>query len=427
MNWLRYIYSAVLYLLTPLYLAYLYWRGRRAPAYRDRWAERFGFYDIEVKDGPIWIHAVSVGEAQAALPMIQKLKERFPNHPVLVTTTTPTGSTRIKESLGDDVMHVYAPYDVPCAVGRFLKAMKPSIAIFMETEIWPNMIHACTTGNVPVVLANARMSQRSANGYAKLGSFMRHVMSQINLVAAQSQSDAARLIGLGAKLDSVHVTGSVKFDMHLPASIKEQGEVLRRDWGVNRSIWIAASTRQGEDEQILDAFAQVCHARPEALLVLVPRHPERFDSVAALCEKRGYKIQRRSEHKPCDDEVDIYLGDTMGDLTLLYAAADVAFIGGSLVQTGGQNPIEAAALGLPVIMGPSLYNFSEVTRMLREREALTIVDDSEQLAATVLDYLRDSTLRGKRGENAYAVVQRNRGAMERLLKHIDDLGLLIDE
>lgn len=416
---IRHLYSTVLYLLTPFYLGYLYWRGRRAPAYRDRWAERFGYYDIEVKDSPIWIHAVSVGEAQAALPMIQKLKERFPNHPVLVTTTTPTGSARVKESLGDEVIHIYAPYDVPGAVGRFLGAMKPAIAIFMETEIWPNIIHACTTGNVPVVLANARMSQRSANGYAKLGSFMRHIMGQINLVAAQSQNDAARLIGLGAKLDAVHVTGSVKFDMHLPASIKEQGEVLRRDWGVNRSIWIAASTRQGEDEQILDAFAQVCHARPEALLVLVPRHPERFESVAALCEKRGYKIQRRSQHKPCNDEIDIYLGDTMGDLTLLYAAADVAFVGGSLVSTGGQNPIEPAAIGLPVIMGPSLYNFSEVTRMLREREALTIVNDSEQLAATVLDYFRDPTLRGQRGENAYEVVKRNRGAMERLLTLID--------
>jgi len=420
MNWLRYAYSAVLYLLTPLYLFYLYWRGRRAPAYRDRWSERFGYYDIEVNESPIWIHAVSVGEAQAALPMIQKLKERFPNHPVLVTTTTPTGSVRVKESLGDEVMHVYAPYDVPCAVGRFLSAMKPAIAIFMETEIWPNIIHACNESKVPVVLANARMSQRSAKGYARLGGFMRHVMSQINLVAAQSQNDAARLIGLGAELNAVHVTGSVKFDMHLPASIKEQGEVLRRDWGVNRSIWIAASTRQGEDEQILDAFAQVCHARPEALLVLVPRHPERFDDIATLCEKRGYKIQRRSQHQPCNEEVDIYLGDTMGDLTLLYAAADVAFVGGSLVATGGQNPIEAAALGLPVIMGSSLYNFSEVTRMLRERDALKIVDDSEQLAATVLDYLRDSTLRGQRGENAYDVVQRNRGAMERLLTLIDD-------
>jgi len=417
---LRYLYSTVLYLLTPVYLAYLYWRGRRAPAYRDRWAERFGYYDADIQKGAIWIHAVSVGEAQAALPMIQKLKDRFPEHPVLVTTTTPTGSVRVQESLGDEVAHVYAPYDVPCAVSRFMRTMQPSIAIFMETEIWPNIIHACVTSNVPVVLANARMSQGSANGYAKLGGFMRHVMSQIDLIAAQSQSDAARLIGLGAKLDAVHVTGSVKFDMHLPASIKEQGEVLRRDWGVNRSIWIAASTRQGEDEKILDAFAQVCHARPEALLVLVPRHPERFDSVAMLCEKRGYKIQRRSQHQACDKDIDIYLGDTMGDLTLFYAAADVAFIGGSLVETGGQNPIEAAALGLPVIMGPSLYNFSEVTRMLREREALTVVNDSEQLSATVLDYFRDATLRGTRGENAYAVVQRNRGAMDRLLKHIDE-------
>jgi len=411
----RHIYSAVLYLLTPLYLVYLYWRGRRAPAYRDRISERFGFYDIEVKGNPIWIHAVSVGEAQAALPMIQKLKERFPEHPVLVTTTTPTGSTRIKETLGDEVMHVYVPYDVPCGVGRFISAMKPSIAIFMETEIWPNIIHACKQAEIPIVLANARMSKRSAKGYGKLGGFMRDVMSQIDLVAAQSQSDGARLIGLGARTEVMHVTGSVKFDMHLPASIKEQGEVLRRDWGVDRSIWIAASTRQGEDEQILDAFAKVCHDRPESLLVLVPRHPERFDSVAALCEKRGFNIQRRSQHRPCSHDIDIYIGDTMGDLTLMYAAADVAFVGGSLVQTGGQNPIEAAALGLPVIMGASLFNFSEVTRMLRESEALQIVDDSEQLAATVLDYFNDSSLRTQRGENAYAVVQRNRGAMERLL------------
>ncbi len=423
MDWLRHLYSATLYLLTPFYLAYLYWRGRRAPAYRDRIAERFGFYDTEVKENPIWIHAVSVGEAQAALPMIQKLKERFPSHPILMTTTTPTGSTRIKETLGDEVMHVYVPYDVPCAVGRFLEAMKPSIAIFMETEIWPNIIHRCKEMAIPVVLANARMSKRSAKGYAKLGHFMREVMSQIDLVAAQSQSDGARLIGLGARTDIMRVTGSVKFDMHLPASIKEQGEVLRRDWGVERSIWIAASTRQGEDEQILDAFAKICHDRPESLLVLVPRHPERFDSIAALCEKRGFNIQRRSKHRPCTNDIDIYIGDTMGDLTLMYAASDVAFVGGSLVQTGGQNPIEAAALGLPVIMGPSLYNFSEVTRMLRESEALEIVDDSEQLAETVLNYFNDSSLRTQRGENAYAVVQRNRGAMERLLTLIEDLNI----
>jgi len=417
----RVIYSSLLYLLTPVYLLYLYWRGRRAPAYRDRIAERFGFYDIEIEANPIWIHAVSVGEAQAALPLIQKLKEQFPDHPILVTTTTPTGSTRIKETLGDEVHHVYVPYDVPYAVGRFIEKMKPSVAILMETEIWPNIIYACNEAEIPVVLANARMSKRSAKGYRKLGKFMRDVMSHIDLIAAQSQSDGARLISLGARTDAVHITGSVKFDMHLPASIKEQGEVLRRDWGVDRSIWIAASTRQGEDEQILDAFAQVCHARPEVLLVLVPRHPERFDSVAALCEKRGFTIQRRSAHQPCSRDIDIYFGDTMGDLTLMYAASDVAFVGGSLVQTGGQNPIEAAALGLPVIMGSSLYNFSEVTRMLRECEALEVINDSEELAATVLGYFDDPALRTQRAENAYAVVQRNRGAMERLLKLIDDL------
>jgi len=419
----RHIYSAVLYLLTPFYLLYLYWRGRRAPAYRDRISERFGFYDINIKEKVIWIHAVSVGEAQAALPMIKKLKERFPQNPILVTTTTPTGSTRIKEKLGDDVIHVYAPCDVPYAVKRFMAAMKPAMAIFMETEIWPNIIDACHQAEIPVVLANARMSKRSSKGYRKLGNFMRDVMKKIDLVAAQSQGDADRLISLGIREEVTQVTGSVKFDMHLPASIKEQGEVLRRDWGVDRSIWIAASTRQGEDEQILEAFASVCHARSESLLVLVPRHPERFDSVAHLCEKRGFKVQRRSEQRPCSSDVDIYIGDTMGELTLMYSAADVAFVGGSLVQTGGQNPIEAAALGLPVIMGPSLYNFSEVTRILQESEALEIISDSEELAATVLAYFNDSSLRTQRGENAYAVVQRNRGAMERLLELVETLGI----
>ena len=245
-------------------------------------------------------------------------------------------------------------------------------------------------------------------------------MQQFSIIAAQSQDDAARLIGLGARPQSVHITGSVKFDVHMPASLKEQAAVLRRDWGVDRSVWIAASTRQGEEERVLKAYAQIKHAQKDALLVLVPRHPERFDEVAHLCEKRGFTILRRTAHQPCDDSIDIYLGDTMGELPLLFAAADVAFIGGSLVPTGGQNPIEAAALGLPIIMGNSLYNFTEITRMLRENDAVSIVNDSEQLAASVLDCFRDPNVRHARGENARRVVERNRGAMDKLLNLIEE-------
>jgi 3-deoxy-D-manno-octulosonic-acid transferase len=299
--------------------------------------------------------------------------------------------------------------------------MQPVMAIIMETEIWPNIFHHCAQRKIPTVLANARMSARSAAGYRKLGKFMQGVMGTIDVVAAQSQDDAARLIGLGVKPDHMHVIGSVKFDVHIPASLKEQAEVLRRDWGVERSIWIAASTRQGEEETILDAYAHIKYAQPDALLVLVPRHPERFDGVANLCEKRGFNLVRRSEHRGCDSETDIYLGDSMGELPLFYAASDIAFIGGSLVPAGGQNPIEAAALGLPIVIGPSFYNFTEIGRMLRESEAVCVVKDSEQLAASVVDCFRDPNLRHQRGENAKAVVQRNRGAMEKLLRLIDEL------
>lgn len=417
---IRLLYSTAIYLLSPVFMLYLLWRSRRAPSYRQRWAERFGFYKTDACPSSIWIHAVSVGEVQAATPLIKHLHDTHPGTNIVITTTTPTGSAQVQETWGDSVIHVYAPYDMPDAINRFLRAMRPTLAIFMETEIWPNILYACTRHNIPTVLANARMSQRSASGYRKLGGFMRQTMARIDAVAAQSQDDAARLIGLGVRTEAVHITGSIKFDIQLAASLQEEAAVLRRDWGVERSVWIAASTRLGEDELILSAFAMVKHARPEALLVIVPRHPERFDSVASLCEKRGFNLVRRSAHQVCDKEVDIYLGDSMGELTLFYAASDIAFIGGSLVPTGGQNPIEAAALGLPILIGPHCYNFVDVTRLLREQDAAVEVSDYEQLASIVIDYCRQPNLRHSRGEHARAVVERNRGAVNRLINVIQD-------
>lgn len=412
---MRLVYSIVLYLLSPLFIVHLLVRSMRAPAYRQRWAERFGFYSKKPIDAPIWVHAVSVGEAQASLPLIRALQAKHPGHPLLVTTTTPTGSQRIREALGEDVMHVYMPYDLPCAVGRFLDFMTPHMAVIMETEIWPNLYANCKQRNIPLMLANARLSERSMRGYKKLGKFTKETLNNINCIAAQGQSDAARFIALGAEPSHVLVTGNIKFDIQLPASLTEQAAVLRRDLGVERRVWIAASTHQGEDEMVLNAHAQVMHALPDALLVIVPRHPERFDSVTSLCEKRGYNVLRRTEHRACANEVDIYVGDTMGELDLLYAASDVAFIGGSLVDVGGHNPLEAAALGTPIVQGTHTFNFVEITGMLREADAAKEVHDSEQLAATVIDLLGDANYRLELGDRAKAVVESNRGALTRLL------------
>lgn len=417
---MRIIYSILLYLISPLFIVHLLVRSLRAPAYRQRWAERFGFYTDKPVRTPIWVHAVSVGEAQAALPLIRKLQERYPKHCVLVTTTTPTGSQRVREALGEDVLHVYVPYDLPCAVSRFMQHMQPCAAIIMETEIWPNLYAACKAREIPLILANARLSERSMRGYRRLGAFSREVINHVSVIAAQGQSDAARFIALGADPARVQITGNIKFDIQMPASLAEQAAVLRRDLGVERRVWIAASTHPGEDEMILDAHAQVMHAYPDALLVIVPRHPERFDRVASLCEKRGYNVIRRSAHRACANDVDIYVGDTMGELNLMYAASDVAFIAGSLVpDIGGHNPLEAAAMGLPLVQGTHTFNFVEITRMLREADAVKIVHDSEQLAAEVTDLLRDANRRSDAGERARAVVQRNKGALKRLLAAIE--------
>jgi 3-deoxy-D-manno-octulosonic-acid transferase len=417
---MRLTYSILLYLLSPLFILHLLIRSIKAPAYRARWAERFGFYkDAAPERAPIWVHAVSVGEAQAALPLIRKLHDLDADHPVLVTTHTPTGSQRVQETLGEDVLHVYVPYDLPGAVGRFLKHMQPRMAIIMETEIWPNLYAACRQRNIPLLLANARLSERSMKGYKKLGKFTRETLNNITCIAAQGQSDAARFITLGANPDKMQVTGNIKFDIQLPASLTETAAVLRRDWGVERRVWIAASTHQGEDELILNAHAQVMHALPDALLVLVPRHPERFDSVSSLCEKRGYNVVRRSQHRACANDVDIYIGDSMGELDLLYAASDLAFIGGSLVDVGGHNPLEAAALGLAIVQGPHTFNFVEITRMLTEAEAAMSIHDSEQLAAAVIDLLGDANRRSEFGERAKGVVEANRGALQRLLQLVE--------
>jgi 3-deoxy-D-manno-octulosonic-acid transferase len=410
---MRLLYTLILYISLPLVLLRLYWRSLKNPDYRRRIPERFGRLSTPMVKGCLWLHTVSVGETQAAEPLVRRLQKQFPDLPIVLTTTTPTGSDRVKRLFGDSVIHTYFPYDLPFAINGFLNTLQPRLLVMMETEVWPNLLALCERQSIPTVLANARLSERSARGYARLGPFTRETFGRIGLVAAQSPADAERFLGLGLPSDRVRVTGSIKFDMRLPASLREQAEAMRRTWG-GRPVWVAASTREGEDEQVLDAHRKVLRALPEALLVLVPRHPERFDRVALLCQREGFVAARRSTGEPCGPETRVLLGDTMGELTLFLAAADVAFVGGSLVPTGGHNVLEPAALGLPVVFGPHMFNFAMISRMLLAEGAALKVTSAAALADVVASWLSDANLRARFGENGLRVVEANRGALERL-------------
>ncbi|MCB1775997.1 MAG: lipid IV(A) 3-deoxy-D-manno-octulosonic acid transferase [Candidatus Competibacteraceae bacterium] len=413
---MRLIYNGLLYLLLPLALVRLYWRGRRDPGHRQRWRERLGWAP-PLSPGGLWIHAVSVGEVRAALPLIRALLDRYPNRSLLVTTTTLTGSRQVQETLGERVQHVYAPYDLPGVVQRFLHRTRPQIAIIMETELWPNLLRKCATAGIPVLIANARLSERSARGYARIPRLAASMLQDITLIAAQSESDAQRFRALGAP--RVEVTGNLKYDLKLPDDLQAQGQQLRREqFGEQRPVWIAASTHAGEDMQILQAFTLVRRHWPNLLILLVPRHPERFDSVAELCREQGFKVIRRSEQRPCTPETAVFLGDSMGELLLFYAAADLAFVGGSLAPTGGHNVLEPALLGLPVLFGPFMFNFTEASERLLEAKAAWQITDAGELAVT-LDWLLADLQQGRdAGQRGRQVVERHRGALAALLVHI---------
>jgi len=404
-----------MYLMVPLFIWRLIRRGFNAREYWQRWGERFGYSDQPELMDSIWVHAVSVGEVQAAVPLIKYYLEQENARPVVVTTMTPTGSSRVKKLFGDRVYHVYAPYDLPDAVNRFLNRINPVKVIVMETEIWPNMITWCYKRNVPLILANARLSERSARGYRRVPRLGRLALRRIRSIAAQSEADAQRLISIGAEQEQITVTGSIKMDVDLPASLREQGEVLRRRLGMDRTIWVAASTHEGEEEQVLRAYKQVRQNIPGCLLVLVPRHPERADVVEALCQRDSYEVLRRSTDKGMHDVKDIYLVDTLGELTQFFAACDVAYIGGSLVPIGGHNMIEASALGVAVVFGPHLFNFQEISTQLLEADAARIIHDSDALAGVVTELLVDANLRHQLGENGKHFIESNRGALRRLL------------
>lgn len=410
---MRFVYTILFYLALPFIFLRLLWRSRSQPAYRERIGERFGFYQQHL-DGSIWVHAVSMGETLAAVPLVKALKQAHPHLPIIMTTMTPTGAEQVSKSLGSSVTHAFIPYDIPFAIKRFLTNFKPQCAIVMETELWPNLIAMCRAKDVPVCLTNARLSERSARGYQRIAWLTRPMLQSLAVIATHGHADAERFIKLGAPKEKVMVCGSLKFDLEITGTVRAQGDTLRKEIGRDRFVWIAASTHEGEESQLLAAHRTLVARDPKALLILVPRHPDRFDAVAELAAQ-NFKTARRSAKQNVTADVGVYLGDTMGELLILYGAADITFVGGSFIERGGHNMLEPAALEKAILTGPSDYNFAEISAQFVQHQALKKVANSAELAQTLID-LRDHPEQATQMANrAKTLLQANQGALQKQL------------
>ncbi|MGI9341960.1 MAG: lipid IV(A) 3-deoxy-D-manno-octulosonic acid transferase, partial [Gammaproteobacteria bacterium] len=412
---LRFLYAILTYLMAPVLLLHLFWRSIGNPPYRQRIAERFGFVERRGTKPSIWVHAVSVGEVMASAALVRALQERYPDRDLVLTTMTPTGSARVVELFGDSVVHSYVPYDLASAVRRFFDRMQPELVIIVETEIWPNLFHECGLRKIPLVIASARISPKSVRRYRKVVGLFSETLSHGIVIAAQSQTDADRFRSLGAAPERIHVTGNIKFDFTVDPGVPTSGRGFRHEHAADRPVWIAASTHADEEEIVLQAHRKVLESIPEALLILVPRHPERFQLVAALIDRTGFARVTRSSGRRCAPGTDVFLGDSMGELMMLYAASDVAFVGGSLVPIGGHNLLEPAALGLPVLTGPNTYNAPDIAELLLAGGSAQVIDDAHGLAAQVSLLLPDPDERARRGSIGRRVVEDNRGTLERVL------------
>lgn len=416
---LRLLYTLTMYLLTPVILYRLAARGLRYRRYLSRWKERFGFFPAPGLVNSSWVHAVSVGEVNAAVPLIEALMRSYPDAPMVVTTVTPTGSERVQKLFGDRVFHVYLPYDLPASVKRFLDRINPRFAVIMETEIWPNLFITCRERSIPVVVTNARLSERSLRGYGPVRPLARRAIRCASFVAAQSPVDAERLRVLGAAVTRLAVIGNLKFDMPVPSHLAETGAAMRRSWGADRPVWIAASTHEGEELPVLKAHSAILQRFPDALLLIAPRHPERFRPVASSCRSLGFSTRIRSEDGSANDLCQCFVIDAMGELMQFYAASDIAFVGGSLEPIGGHNLLEPAALGKPVIVGPHTFNTEEVAASLIDAHAVLRVGNAAELGAAVVRLLANPDERTAMGHSAQAVLERERGAVERTLKIVE--------
>jgi 3-deoxy-D-manno-octulosonic-acid transferase len=415
----RWLYTLVMYLLTPVILIRLARRGLHYRSYLGRWRERFGFFPPPGFRESIWIHAVSVGEVNAAVPLIEALMRKHADLPFVVTTITPTGSERVQKLFGERVFHVYLPYDLPASVSRFLERVKPRLGVIMETEIWPNLFNACEKRRIPLVVANARLSQKSLRGYGPVRPLARLAIRSARHVAAQSRADAQRLLELGADPARLSVLGNIKFDMAVPDELGARGRALREAWGPHRPVWIAASTHEGEELPVLKAHAAVLRRFPDALLLIAPRHPERFRPVALACRSLGFTTRTRSEDDSAGTASQCFVVDTLGELLHYYAAADVAFVGGSLVPIGGHNLLEPAALSVPVVVGPDTFNFEAITANLVEQGGAAQIFDADALGAIIVRFLADEAGRRRMGSQARQVFERERGAVARNIEAIE--------
>ena len=411
----RIAYALAWIVALPLVLLRLAWRSRRQPGYLDRLGERFGRYAPALPGPYIWIHAVSVGETRAAVPIVDALKIRHPRHHILVTHMTPTGRATSREIFGDRVQRAWLPYDMGFATRRFLDHYQPELGIILETEIWPRLLEEAARMKIPVVLANARLSERSARRYAWVPSLTRWSFENLRGVAAQTEADARRFAAIGAREPAV--LGNVKFDVTVPPQMVERGSEFRARFGEDRAIWVAGSTREGEEALLLDAFAGLGTCA-NALLVLVPRHPQRFDDVVRLAESRGLAVSRRSADEPVPADVSVVVGDSMGEMFAYYAAADVVIMGGSLLEFGSQNLIEALALGRPVIVGPHTFNFEQASKSAIAAGAAVRVGDAGEALAAAAAISADAARREEMGTKALEFVAAHRGAVERLMDWI---------
>lgn len=415
---LRGLYSAALYVLVPITLYHLIWRGFRQRAYFHRWSERYANYPERGPSAPLWLHAVSVGEVNAAAPLVDRLRQLRPDLRLVVTTITPTGSERVRALWGDAVTHVYLPYDLPGAVGRFLDHFRPALALIVETELWPNLLFGCRDRGIPTHILNARLSARSLRGYRVLAPLIRRALRTVQLVAAQSRDDARRFVMLGAQPERVQVSGNLKFDM-APVDAAAFAAEFAVHRGETGPVWIAASTHEDEEAAVIDAHRMLRRSQPGALLLWAPRHPERFRTVAERAQAAGFAVATRSIDTWPDSATDVFVVDTLGELVRFYACAGIAFVGGSLQPVGGHNLLEPAATGTAILSGPHLHNFADIARRLREAEAMRVIDDAVGLATALQALFADEQARLRLAANASRLLEEGRGALARTVTLIE--------
>jgi 3-deoxy-D-manno-octulosonic-acid transferase len=417
----RFVYSLLLFIIAPFFLYKLYKTKTNKPKFGKRWQEHFGLTPIlSSTSKPIWIHTVSVGEVIAATPLIKSLKQRYPNKTVVVTTTTSTGAVEV-EKMGSLVEHRYMPLDFSCSIKRFIKIINPTALLIIETELWPNTLHYCKKNNIPVTVINARLSEKSSRNYEKFSSLFHAMANNIDLILCQATEDAERFIALGVETQKVKVTGSIKFDISIPIEILQAGQDLRDQIGNQRPVWIAASTHKGEDEIIIAAHKQLLMSYPDALLILVPRHPERFFMVEKLCLEKGFSTVNRTSQANILASTEIYIGNTMGEMLTLIKASDICFMGGSLIgdKVGGHNLLEPAALARACLIGPSYFNFQKITEALVANGACRVCSTAEEIATDLKQLFADNNMLNMMAEAALQIVNKNKGAIQATINELE--------